>query len=153
MREPMAPGDPQVGGTPAEISNHPDTNQNTMAPTNRTTQSQATTQINQLNIIDNNNHDTTSNQPTDTYYTPWGDTIQLEKRPQTVQLALQNFGGWPQWNNHHKNQAIRQFLNEKNRHLHNHREQRGMAPHPGATTTTRENSRVVGGTPSLTWLQ
>jgi len=51
-----------------------------MAPTNRTTQSQATTQINQLNIIDNNNHDTTSNQPTDTYYTPWGDTIQPEKK-------------------------------------------------------------------------
>jgi len=84
-----------------------------MALTNKMTQSQATTQLNQLNRIHNNNHNTTSNQPTDTYYTPWGDTNQLEKRPQTVQLALQNFGGWPQWNNHHKNQAIWQFLNEK----------------------------------------
>jgi len=30
-----------------------------------------------------------------------------------MQLALQNFGGWPQWNNHKKNQIIRQYLNEK----------------------------------------
>jgi len=44
--------------------------------------------------------------PADTFYTPWGNLIQPVKQPQTIRLALQNFGGWPQWNNHYKNQAI-----------------------------------------------
>jgi len=113
MREPIAPGGPQVGGTPARNPNRPNMNQNTTTLTNTMAQSQETIQPNQLNVIDSNNHDTTLNQPTDTYYTPWGNNIQLDKRPQTVRLALQNFGRWPQWNNHYKNQAIRQFFNKK----------------------------------------
>jgi len=39
--------------------------------------------------------------------------MQTIKRLNMVRLVLQNFGGWPQWNNHQKNQIIRQFLNNK----------------------------------------
>jgi len=90
MREPAAPGGPQVGGTPAGNTNHPNNNQDTMTLTNMMAQSHNTTQSNQLNIIDNNNNNTTPNQPTDSFYTPWGDPIQPVKSPQTVRLALQN---------------------------------------------------------------
>jgi len=38
--------------------------------------------------------------------------MQPEKQPNTVCLALQNFGGWPQWNNN-KKQTIQHYLNEK----------------------------------------
>jgi len=37
--------------------------------------------------------------------------MQPEKQPNTVCLALQNFGGWPQWNNN-KKQTIQHYLNE-----------------------------------------
>jgi len=49
---------------------------------------------------------------TDSYYNKWGDNMQPEKQPNTVHLALQNFGDWPRWNNK-KNQTIWHYLNEK----------------------------------------
>jgi len=79
MREPMVPGDPQVGGTPEETVNHPDTHHNPMAPTTGTIQSHVMTQLNQINVINHNNHNTNPNQPNNNYYMPWGDTIQPKK--------------------------------------------------------------------------
>jgi len=45
----------------------------------------------------------------------WHILYQLgDKWTQTVHLVLQNFGRWPQWNSHQKNQIIWQFLNDNN---------------------------------------
>jgi len=35
------------------------------------------------------------NQPMDNYLSPWGDHLQQPKPPNTFQICLQNFGGWP----------------------------------------------------------
>ncbi len=64
-------------------------------------------------LNDNNNNARPPEPNIDTFYTQWGDIMHPTKQLSTVRLALQNFGGWPQWNNNNKNQAIQQFLNDK----------------------------------------
>jgi len=65
-----------------------------------------------INVTDINLIPTKPN--TDSFYNSWGNTLPDPKPAGTVCLALQNFGGWPQWNKHQKNKTIRQYLNENN---------------------------------------
>jgi len=47
----------------------------------------------------------------DSYLEPWGDQLQQPKPPNTIQICLQNFGGWPTSAKHQKNDNIRRFVN------------------------------------------
>jgi len=54
---------------------------------------------------------TKTNPLQDSYLSPWGDQLQQPKQPNTIQICLQNFGGWPTSAKHHKNDNIRRFVN------------------------------------------
>jgi len=50
-------------------------------------------------------------QPIDSYLNPWGNQLQLPKPLDTLQICLQNFGGWPQTAKQQRNNNIRGFVN------------------------------------------
>jgi len=47
----------------------------------------------------------------DNYINPWGDHLETPKPPDTVQICLQNFGGWPKSIKNQKNNNIHWFVN------------------------------------------
>ncbi len=47
----------------------------------------------------------------DTYINPWGNHMEQPKLSDTVQIFLQNFGGWPKSTKNQKNDNIHQFVN------------------------------------------
>jgi len=51
------------------------------------------------------------NQPMDNYLSPWGDHLQQPKPPNTFQICLQSFGGWPTSAKVQKNDNIHHFVN------------------------------------------
>jgi len=50
----------------------------------------------------------------DKFHLTWGNPMCPTKQAQTMQLVLQNVGGWLQRNTHQKNQIIQQFIEDKN---------------------------------------
>jgi len=76
--------------------------------------SRETEQVQQQNINVTNINPTDTEPNTNSFYNSWGDTLPHPKPAGSVRLAMQNFGGWPQWNKNPKNEMIRQYLNEKN---------------------------------------
>jgi len=61
------------------------------------------TQVDNITVTNTNTDITVI---TDPFYEPFGDRLQTQKPPNTFHVALQNFGGWPQWNNQEKNDNI-----------------------------------------------
>jgi len=61
------------------------------------------TQADNIAITNTNTGNTTP----DPFYDPFGDHFQITKPTNTFQVALQNFGGWPQWASHEKKNNIR----------------------------------------------
>jgi len=60
----------------------------------------------QQNINITNINPTTTKPNTNSFYTCWGDTLLNPKPEGLVRLAMQNFGGLPQWNKNPKNKMI-----------------------------------------------
>jgi len=113
MREPAHARVPSGMGTQAvnHNSNEPvqinkETNQNTP-------NYMEMIQANQYNINVTNINPTPIKPNTNSFYNSWGD-LPNPKPANMVHLALQNFGGWPQWNKNQKNETIQQYLNKKN---------------------------------------
>jgi len=102
-------------GTDTTLASNPTTQTQNSRETNinPTTTTDVAKQFNPDNKNEINNN-TPSNTNTNSFYNSWGDNLPMTKQPHTVHMALQNFGGWPQWNNRQNKQIFRQHLNKKN---------------------------------------
>jgi len=114
MRGPIQTGVPGGMGTQV-VTYHTSKHARANNKINQNTQNTKELEHAQQQIINVTNINSIPTEPhTSSFYNSWGDTLSDPKLAGTVYLALQNFGRWPQWNKHQKNETIRQYLNEKN---------------------------------------
>jgi len=117
------------GGTGTQAANHHNyEHASTNDKWNQNTQTlMEMEQVQQQNINVTNINSIPTKPNTNSFYNSWGDTLPHPKLAGSVRLAMQNFGGWPQWNKNPKNKTIWQYLNKKYWHLCYNRKQHGLA--------------------------
>jgi len=64
-----------------------------------------TEQLDQNRVNKLTNDSTTIKTNSNPFYTSWGDHLPTIKQPNTIWLVIQDFGGWPQWNNNPKTRS------------------------------------------------